>query len=150
MRVVEGPCFFFLGASSSSSSSSSGRCCSAPLPLSGALPLTGFLAVTAELLFLPLAGFSSTSSSSGSGSSTTKRYLHLGQSIFLPIRPESRIGTIASQLGHCCLKLVLLPDAMIHSRRAVGGTVVGERGGGRARGGRSSRGALRFMIKDDR
>src|SRR5207249_12117804 len=42
------------------------------------------------------------------GSSTTKRYLHLGQSTFLPIRLPSLIGTKASQLGHCCLKLALI------------------------------------------
>src|SRR5262249_19287449 len=35
----------------------------------------------------------------------TKRYLHLGQSIFLPISCGSRTGTMASQLGHICLKL---------------------------------------------
>src|SRR5262249_55486917 len=35
----------------------------------------------------------------------TKRYLHLGQSIFLPTRPRSLIGTFASQLGHCWVKL---------------------------------------------
>src|SRR5262249_14487104 len=45
-------------------------------------------------------------SSRSPGSSTTKRYLHLGQSTFFPTRLESLMGTIASQLGHCCLKWV--------------------------------------------
>src|SRR5262249_29216762 len=40
------------------------------------------------------------------GSSTTKRYLHLGQSTFFPAMLASLIGTIASQLGHCCLNCV--------------------------------------------
>src|SRR5262249_10150084 len=70
-----------------------------------ALPLAGFLFVM-EAFFLAGAS-SSSSSSSSTGSSTTKRYLHLGQSIFRPMSLGSRIGTIASQLGHCCLKLIL-------------------------------------------
>ena len=37
------------------------------------------------------------------GDSTTKRYLHLGQPIFLPIRLASLTGTSASQLGQGCL-----------------------------------------------
>ena len=56
---------------------------------------------------------SSSSSASVPGSSTTKRYLHLGQSIFFPTKWISRIGIQASQLGHCCLKLVII--AMIGS-----------------------------------
>src|SRR5260370_859492 len=49
------------------------------------------------------------------GSSTTKRYLHLEHSTFLPTRPGSLIATIASQLGHFCLKLEL--TAMSHLPR---------------------------------
>src|SRR5260370_17022886 len=49
------------------------------------------------------------------GSSTTKRYLHLEHSPFLPTRPGSLIATIASQLGHFCLKLEL--TAMSHLPR---------------------------------
>src|SRR5712692_296053 len=90
----EPPSFLDFGRSSSSSSS---RLFLPALPLA-ALPF-----------FLAGAGASSSSNSSSSsstGSSTTKRYLHLGQSIFLPIKLSSLIVTIASQLGHCCLKLI--------------------------------------------
>src|SRR5262249_44265053 len=55
-----------------------------------------------------LAGLSSGASSSSSGASTTKRNLHLGQSTFFPMSAESLTGTIASQLGHCCLKLIFI------------------------------------------
>src|SRR6266567_484743 len=58
--------------------------------------------------FLPDLEGAASSGSSASGSSTTNRYLHLGQSILRPTRLGSRMGTIASQLGHCCLKLVLV------------------------------------------
>ncbi len=94
------PLCFFCGLASSSSSSSPGR--RAGLPLPGA----GFLLVAADPDLPFLAGPASSSSSASSGSSTTKRYLHLGQSIFRPTSLGSRIGTIASQLGHCCLKLL--------------------------------------------
>src|SRR5207245_8803590 len=46
--------------------------------------------------------------SAAAGSSTRKRYLQRGQSIFLPIIRASRIGTSASQLGHACLKPALI------------------------------------------
>jgi len=36
-------------------------------------------------------------------SGTTKRYLHFGQSVFLPIIEVLRIGTLASQLGQSTL-----------------------------------------------
>src|SRR5262249_34682093 len=54
-----------------------------------------------------LAGLLSAPFSSG-GASTTKRYLHLGQSILRPTSPISRMGTIASQLGQVCLKLTVV------------------------------------------
>src|SRR5437764_11670132 len=60
-------------------------------------------------------GRSPASSASPLGSSTTKRYLHFGQSIFLPMRFGSRTGTDASQLGQATLKLVLA--AIRHLRR---------------------------------
>src|SRR5262245_55772386 len=109
ISTVEPPDFFFLGSSSSSSSRRRGPGLGLP---GAALPLVGFLVVTLAgapgLAFL--AGLSS-SSSPPLGSSTTKRYLHLGQSIFLPISWGLRIGTIASQLGHSCLNPV--PVAML-------------------------------------
>src|SRR5579884_4273388 len=94
--------FFFLDLSSSSLPLS-------PLALSP-LPLAaGFWAVT-PAVFGFLDGLeampSSTSSSSSrsrAGSRTTKRYLHLGHSIFLPIWLASRMVTGASQLGQSCL-----------------------------------------------
>src|SRR5262249_44359572 len=90
----EVPCFFLAGRGWFS-------------PLASARPFLPF-AVAPFLPALPfLAGASSSGSPPVSGFSTTKRYLHFGQSIFLPIRLGSRIGTIASQLGHCCLKLVV-------------------------------------------
>ncbi len=130
MTVMETPLFFFRGRSSSSSSSSRRRGPVLAFGLPGAtlsdapgfpfLPGArasedGFIP-SAFLAFLLGAGVSLEDSSSSSplglpfGFSTTKRYLHLGQSILRPIRPGSRMGTIASQLGHCCLKLVV--DAM--------------------------------------
>ena len=77
-----------------------------------------FLSVTAVLFSssppeVPIAGRPHPPRSTGS--STRNRYLHLGQSIFLPTRPGSRIGTMASQLGHCCLKLDVV--AMLHALR---------------------------------
>src|SRR5581483_9197575 len=86
---------FFLNDRPPSSSSSSSERRRGP-----ALPLAG----TFSPFFLPFSS-SSSSPAPASGSSTTNRYLHFGQSIFLPIRPMSLTGTIASQLGHCCLKL---------------------------------------------
>src|SRR5262249_34373698 len=101
ISIMLPPPFFFLeGRSSSSSPRRRGPALLGPLapalPLSPAFFLSGLA-----------------SSSSPSGSSTTNRYLHFGQSILRPISPGSRIGTIASQLGHCCLKLV--PVAMNRS-----------------------------------
>src|SRR5262249_48329213 len=88
------------------------------LPPLASLPfLPGALPFLSPPFFLDGLSSSSSSSASGSGSSTTKRYLHLGQSILRPISPGSRIGTIASQLGHCCLKLV--PVAMYELPHSV-------------------------------
>src|SRR5260370_15913821 len=102
---------FFFGLASSSPSSSTAFLAGLPLPLAGApffivavLPLVD-LPLADLPFFLTAAAFSSSASSSASGDSTTKRYLHLGQSILRPIRLLSLIGTCASQLGHCCLKL---------------------------------------------
>src|SRR5260370_28533410 len=72
--------------------------------LAGVLPLAAPLAPAATIpAFLPPLAGVSFSAVSSAGSSTTKRYLHLGQSILRPIRPLSRIGTLVSQLGHCWL-----------------------------------------------
>src|SRR4051812_10689380 len=105
--------FFREGRSSSSSAAAPFFGEVLPLATAADLPplapgLAEGLVATLSLPFFFFAGASSTSSSSGpsaAGSSTTKRYLHLGQSIFLPISCGSRTGTIASQLGHICLKL---------------------------------------------
>src|SRR5205823_4446874 len=53
------------------------------------------------------------------GFSTTKRYLHLGHSIFLPIWAASRMGTRVSQLGHGCLKGIV--TAMLFLRQRADG-----------------------------
>ena len=66
-----------------------------------------FFGLAPRLASGPLRAGRSSASSSPLGSSTTKRYLHFGQSIRLPTRFGSRIGTSASQLGHWTLKLVL-------------------------------------------
>ena len=78
--------FFFGGASSSSS------CFTLALP--------GVFLATAPACppFLPLA-VPSSSSSRSAGDSTTKRYLHFGQSTFFPTRLVLT-ETLASQLGH--------------------------------------------------
>src|SRR5437764_1325373 len=74
------------------------------------------------------------------GSSTTKRYLHFGQSILRPTRFGSRIGTIASQDGHWTLKLVLV--AIRGLRSSVGGP--------RGVGGCERRDGARFCIVNSR
>src|SRR5258708_2919519 len=94
ISVVELPSFFFLACLSSSAS----RRNAPPLPLTGRLPEPPCLEDDSSM----------SPSSPSIGSSTTKRYLHFGQSIFLPISLGSRTGTIASQLGHCCLKFVVV------------------------------------------
>src|SRR5262249_30385343 len=76
-----------------------------------------FAASALGLVFLVVSS-SNASSMPSSGSSTTKRCLHLGQSIFRPIKFVSLIGTVASQRGHCCLKLVA---AIVCLRHALGG-----------------------------
>src|SRR5438552_4024958 len=106
--------FFFLALSSP------------PLPLAAPLSLATPLALAASglaavraVFFGFLAGFdvmpssSPSSSASCGGSATTKRYLHLGHSIFLPTCPASRIVTDASQLGQSCLKLVVEAMALL-------------------------------------
>src|SRR3712207_2512714 len=100
----EPPPFLTLALAGASSSSSSSRRLGPALPLAALAGASFLTPVGPDLPFLP---FGASSSSSGGGGSTTKRYLHLGQSIFLPTKPGSRMGTIASQLGHCCLKLEL-------------------------------------------
>src|SRR5262245_27447511 len=77
------PFFFFLAASGSSS-----RGEGLVLPLAPGLPFA-----PSGLVFT----LSPDSSPASDGSSTTNRYLHLGQSTFLPTRLASLIGTIASQ-----------------------------------------------------
>src|SRR5262245_13123723 len=92
MRIVLLDFFFFFGASSSSSRAR-------------ALP-GDFLATAVPPAcppFLPAAP----AASSSSGDSTRKRYLHFGQSIFLPTSEGLLMVTIASQLGHCTLKPVV-------------------------------------------
>src|SRR3989442_14844014 len=135
MSLLEPAAFFFLPPSSSPASSSSssgsrtfflGGAFMAALPLadlpfdvvsasSSAPPLPAFLGLPALTACL----------SRSAGSSTTKRYLHLGQSIFFPIMPASLTGTRASQLGHCCLKAELmaitsLQDGTLHKNRKAG------------------------------
>src|SRR5262245_8282286 len=46
--------------------------------------------------------------SASSGDSTTKRYLHFGQSTFLPMREAFLMVTDASQLGHWTLNPVVV------------------------------------------
>src|SRR5262245_26527817 len=88
---------FFFGRDSSPSSD-----------LARALPAL-FLLATAVLP--PAAPFRSAPpaapSSSSPGASTTKRYLHFGQSIFFPMSEAFLMVTIASQLGHWTLNPVV-------------------------------------------
>src|SRR5258708_4828160 len=69
-----------------------------------AFPLTAFLLPLSSSFF----DLGASLSSAPAGSSTMNRYLHLGQSILRPIKSGSRMGTNASQLGHCCLKAAAL------------------------------------------
>src|SRR5262245_36738114 len=85
---------FFFGASSPSSDRD--------LDLPGAFRATA-VAPPADPFFMP----PSAASSSSPGASTTKRYLHFGQSIFLPMTEAFLIVTNVSQLGHWTLNPVL-------------------------------------------
>src|SRR5207237_295246 len=124
---------------SSSSSSAAGLAGVLALALAGAAVLAsalglaaaaaGFLAGGAFLGFSSsISSRSSTTSSSSAGaaflpplmadvfgSSTTKRYLHLGQSIFLPMRLGSLTSTPASHEGQGVLKLPVVA-MMCHLR----------------------------------
>src|SRR6478672_8544998 len=88
--------FFFLGGAPSSSSSSS----------AAARPGAFLATAVPPACFLPLTT-AAVSSSRSAGASTTNRYLHLGQSIFLPTREAFLMVTIASQLGHWTLNPVV-------------------------------------------
>src|SRR5260370_38144548 len=92
IRVVDGPVFFFFlpGAPSSSSRRL------LPFLAGAALPVAGFLLVAP--LRPPRAGPSSRVSPSTSGPSPTKRYLHFGEPIFLPLKVGARAGTVPSHL----------------------------------------------------
>src|SRR5207249_1618867 len=99
--------FGFGAAVSSMRSSSSPRRRRAPAVLTAG-PVAVPRWPLARALVVTVASAGSSAAPFPAGSSTTKRYLHLGQSILRPMRLGSRTGTIASQLGHCCLKLVLV------------------------------------------
>src|SRR5262245_36982503 len=84
---------------------------SRPLPFLAGCPLRGASSPLARAAFpagfllglvltAVLGASSPVSTSPLPGSSTTKRYLHFGQSTFFPIRLGSLIGTMPSQLGH--------------------------------------------------
>src|SRR5215213_10212705 len=87
--------FFFFGGPSSSSSSSA-----------RVLPRAFLATAVPPPCFLPRTT-AAVSSSRSAGASTTNRYLHLGQSIFLPTREAFLMVTIASQLGHWTLNPVV-------------------------------------------
>src|SRR5262245_10891139 len=82
----------FCGASSASPS---------PRDLPGALRATAVPPACPDRLARPPA-------SASSGDSTTKRYLHFGQSTFLPIKEAFLMVTDASQLGHWTLNPVVV------------------------------------------
>src|SRR6516165_10745751 len=110
-NVVFGPFFFFFFFSPAwSSLCGSGLflVLGAPLVLSPLFEApTVFLAVAVVLPPAALDAAVVPASADSSGASATKRYLHFGQSIFLPDRLGSRIVTVASQLGHLTLKALL-------------------------------------------
>src|SRR5438445_6443906 len=99
---------FFLGLVDSSSSR-------ILLFLAPGLAFESPLARASGLLLLSVSPLSASP-----GSSTTKRYLHFGQSTFLPMRLLSLIGTCASQLGQGTLNWVDV--AIENSPESVRGT----------------------------
>ena len=111
--------FGFGAAVSSMRSSSSPRRRRAPAVLTAG-PVAVPRWPLARALVVTVASAGSSAAPFPAGSSTTKRYLHLGQSILRPMRLGSRTGTIASQLGHCCLKLVAaMIEVLRHALRGL-------------------------------
>src|SRR5262245_3652828 len=108
------PSFFSRSFSSPPASSTArGFLAVAGWPLALTFPLFGFLVSACNSASF-IAGASSAAASGDPGSSITKRYLHFGQSIFLPMRLALLIGTSISQLGQGCLKAAWTAMNQLH------------------------------------
>src|SRR5262249_6215317 len=109
INIVEPPFFsppFFLPFPLPSASASTSPPLALVFDLGDLTVSPDFALGPSGLVLTPDLLLSSSSPARLPGSSTTKRYLHLGQSTFLPTRLGSLMGTMASQLGHCCLNCV--------------------------------------------